>query len=99
MSEKEPPVSLLFGLVVVGSLVQGFAVSTLWKWFVVPLGVPSVGVAQGFGLTLVYLMIRGRSEGLKEKGWALVKRSVVDLFTFPLFVIVYGFILNFWVEK
>lgn len=38
---------------------QGFTLSRLWGWFVVPLGASSVGVAQAVGLLLVYRHLKG----------------------------------------
>ena len=33
-------------------LVGGFAVSTMWGWFIVPLGAPAMSLAHGYGLSL-----------------------------------------------
>jgi len=32
---------------------NGFVISTLWNYFIVPLNVPSVGIAQGYGIALL----------------------------------------------
>lgn len=37
-------------LVVVMTVVDGWVVSELWKWFVVPFGVRAIGVAHGVGI-------------------------------------------------
>ena len=34
-------------------LLQGWALSLLWAWFVVPLGAPAIGIVHGYGLMLV----------------------------------------------
>lgn len=57
---------LLMICVVIPALLmwQGWAVSTLWGWFVVPLGLPAIGIAAAAGLCLVASAIRMR----KSKG-------------------------------
>ena len=39
-------------LAVIAILVGGFAVSTMWCWFIVPLGAPAMSLAHGYGLSL-----------------------------------------------
>lgn len=39
-------------LAAIAILVGGFAVSTMWGWFIVPLGAPAMSLAHGYGLTL-----------------------------------------------
>lgn len=49
-------------LVLLSILLTAFTVSTLWGWFVVPLGVKSIGLAHAYGLSLVvtcFMSVRG----------------------------------------
>ena len=39
-------------LAAIAILVGGFAVSTMWGWFIVPLGAPAMSLAHGYGLSL-----------------------------------------------
>jgi hypothetical protein len=39
---------------------QGFVVSVLWGWFLVPLQVPVIGVPHAIGLLLLLRLVRGR---------------------------------------
>lgn len=34
-------------------LFNGYAISVLWRWFAVPLGVPAISVAHGIGIDLL----------------------------------------------
>jgi F0F1-type ATP synthase membrane subunit c/vacuolar-type H+-ATPase subunit K len=43
--------------IIVGALVDGFTVSTLWNWFIVGLGVPAIGIARAVGIGLVFAAI------------------------------------------
>lgn len=49
-------------LVVLNILLTAFALSTLWGWFVVPIGVNAISMAQAFGLSLivVYFQVRNK---------------------------------------
>jgi hypothetical protein len=45
---------ITFGILnLVTSIFSGYAVSTLWEWFVVPLGVPSIGLFHAIGLVVL----------------------------------------------
>lgn len=47
-------------------LFSAFTVSTLWGWFLVPLGVQSIGLAHAYGVTLLFSILMG-TRGLGEK--------------------------------
>jgi hypothetical protein len=38
-------------------LVQGYVLCELWKWFIVPLGVPPISIIQAFGLAVTARLI------------------------------------------
>jgi len=40
-------------LVLCWAFVQGFVLSTMWGWFVVPLGLPALGLAHAIGLSFL----------------------------------------------
>lgn len=67
----------------IGTLWSGFCLSCLWRWFLVPLGVPPVGVAHAIGLAaLASLLVRGGSSSFDaddalERTVALFLVSVV----------------------
>jgi hypothetical protein len=47
-------VFLASAVILIGALVGGFVVSTLWAWFVVPtFGIQPISIAQAIGLALV----------------------------------------------
>lgn len=65
-------------LLTLGAPVLGFTLSTLWRWFMVPLGVPAIGMAHAYGLLLLVMMFRPKkhtkstaTEGLKDFGYVL----------------------------
>lgn len=50
-------------------LLSGFTVSTLWGWFVVPLGMQAIGVAHGVGLSVFisYFGLNGYQMWVKKQ--------------------------------
>lgn len=34
-------------------ILRGYVLSVLWRWFVVPLGVPEIGIAQAIGISII----------------------------------------------
>ena len=61
-------------------LLTGFTISVLWGWFVVPLGVTAIGMANAFGLSvmIMFFKIRGRKEFVKS---VLIEKSELRKWT------------------
>ena len=59
---KQSTGSVLAGvLIAIGSIpITGWVISVMWRWFVVPLHVPQIGIAHAMGLSLLLAAIRPR---------------------------------------
>lgn len=44
---------LLGLLMVVGSVIRGFVLSTLWSWFIVPIGGPEISIPIAIGISII----------------------------------------------
>lgn len=84
---------LALGIIIVGAVVKGFVLSTMWGWFIVPLGVPDIGIAWAIGITGVVGLLtydatlnRDSNEGL---GYAFGGAVVV-----PLVTLFFGWIVH-----
>lgn len=67
-----------------------FVLSTLWAWFVVPLGVAKIGMAHAYGLSLIPTTILG-TRGLyapEDKR----KESAIAALLFPVAALLFGWI-------
>lgn len=90
--------SLVVVGIVVGAIMNGWALSVLWGWFVVPLfNVPplSIPTAIGFALVVGLLTHQEQADNSKKKEMsdaiaALISRAVVS----PLFTIFVGWIVK-----
>lgn len=76
-------------------LLTGFTISVLWGWFVVPLGVTPIGMANAFGLSvmIMFFKIRGRKDFVKD---VLVEKSEtrkwIEHFATPITALLFGWL-------
>ena len=86
------------GMMIVSSIFNGYALSVLWGWFVVPtFGLPELTIAPAIGLAMVvsYLTHQHRTDEKSEKNfgeqmattfsWAISK---------PLFALLFGWVVH-----
>ena len=79
---------LLLVVVPLLALLNGWALSILWGWFIVPLGAPPIGVFHGAGLgILVSLFVRPKSTDSDE-----AVALVVAAFLNPLVSLAFGYL-------
>jgi len=79
-------------MILVATLLRGWALSVLWGWFVVPIfGVPALGIAQAIAVAMVVSMLTHQYVPSKEKDtwgpWA-------QIFLAPLFAVGIGWIVK-----
>lgn len=86
-----------FVLLVIAPILNGWALTKLWAWFIVPtFGVPQLHLAAAIGLamTVAYLThqnIKGAQRTKEENYWLIA--SVV---TRPLLVVLFALIVKQW---
>ncbi len=92
---------ILFGaLIVIAVLLNGFAISVLWGWFLVPpFGLPELSTLQAIGIAsiVIYLTHQYGSMFLlleEYKGDQVFPFSLVITFFRPLFFISFGYIIH-----
>ena len=77
MSEKPTHAEATVGcmlapvVLVLGTILDGLASSKLWLWFVVPLGIRPIGLAEAIGVTLIVRMWthEGAQKPREERGY------------------------------
>ncbi len=89
MTNKESCSTVLFGLAMIPVLMLGhaYAVVALWRWFVVPLGAPSIGMAHAYGLTVLFAALRPNRSPSPKEGQTVVSLAIEGLATCA---VVYG---------
>ena len=72
----------------------GWVVSTLWAWFVVPLGLQAIGIAHVVGLRVTVRMLSGKIRKTDEN--FTICQMVVDAFAVPMAALTIGFAAHLW---
>jgi hypothetical protein len=79
-------------------ILRGFVLSQLWLWFLVPLGVPVVGIAQAIGISLLVSMLTVSSHKSSDDDdfWTgaignLLKSLLMSLLAWGMGAIVHSF--------
>ena len=69
-----------------------FVMTVIWGWFVVPLGLPAIGKAHAFGLTLLLSLTRSYSEDDDKKSDLTAKITLAV--GVPALVLLMGYIAH-----
>lgn len=82
-----------------GILAWAYVKAQLWSWFLVPLGVPPIGVAHAYGLTTLYWAFASRPLDFKPDKDP--KRALTYLLSFyllgPLLSYGFGYVIIHWI--
>lgn len=89
-------------VLVASSIANGFVLSVLWGWFVVPLfEVPSLSIAQaiGFSMTVSFLTYHYHDSGKKEEESFIKRITYLILLAIvrPIIVLTIGYIVHLFV--
>lgn len=82
---------MLLWLVPIELLLGAIAVTVVWSWFIVPLGVPSIGIAHAIGLRLVVRVFIGYPETPDTDGINTSRGLVIHYLSHA--IARYGFLL------
>lgn len=60
-------------------LLRGLIIADLWRWFIVPLGLSSIGIIQAMGLATLIAMLTHQSNVTTEKRewWQFILLAVI----------------------
>ena len=93
--------SLFLAPVVIGvnllfPVLNGFVLSIMWEWFVVPLGVEPVSLAHAIGITFIMNLLAKSvdKESLKKED---INKSYCRDFCKPILTLLFGWIVTFFI--
>lgn len=74
---------------ILSSVISGLCVAIMWKWFIVPLGVPAIGTAHAIGLTYLYAVAAGeknpdRTTDFKKITYVILFDVIALLFAYVI---------------
>ncbi len=79
-------------------LLRGWVLSVLWRWFLVPLGLPGLGVAQAWGIATIIAMLvfqGGRSdEDTEESPFLRIVNVVIKSVLLSFLSLLIGYIAH-----
>jgi len=84
--------------VIISSIMNGWALSTMWGWFVVPLfHLPELNIPYAIGISMVVGMLvrQASQENKKEKSWSTI---VAEIFAYAIFTPLFTVFLG-WIVK
>jgi len=87
---------LVLPFVILALIYQAWVASILWVWFMVPLGLPVLTIAQLMGVMLIKAIIFFKVNAGQKQVDDSMKRLFVALIG-PLFILMVGYILRFWI--
>jgi len=74
-------------------LIKGLVLSTLWSWFIVPLGVPAISIPMAIGIGIVAAYMTGIDDnGFNTDSMRDVLKGIVH----PLVILFIGWIVLFF---
>ena len=88
-------VPLVIVVAVASALLDGWAISRLWAWFLVPLGVPAITIVHAIGISLLFSLFKPHvsSSSDKKKGLAVLLGTLIAAFLVPLLAVGMGWIV------
>ena len=87
---------LTFGYIVVATLLKGYLLSVMWRWFMVPiLSLPQLSVVQAIGIVLVVAMLTHQNHGYHEDKDQSMAKQVKTIIA-PLLELLIAFLVG-WV--
>ncbi len=74
--------------------INGFVLQSLWGWFLVPLGVPYIGVAKAIGLSVLAHMFVWQAEQPDSNGEKPLWEQFLKILMRPAFTFAFGWIVH-----
>lgn len=87
-------VGVFFGVLALSVIINGYVLSILWVWFVVPLGLPVISVAHSIGLAMVTGWLTYQYTNKEEDNIKALTEFAILFIVRPLAVLSIGYIVK-----
>lgn len=78
----------------VAALLRGAVLVTLWRWYMVPFGLPAISIPQGLGLALIVgFLTHQERHDTDDDTWG---RDVISALITPPLVLFFGWVYSWW---
>jgi hypothetical protein len=88
---------VMVGLITAAILVHGFVLKLMWAWFLVPLGLPALGLAHACGLGLLARYLTWQRIPKSEEDEDANARRLALNFIYPCIILGFGSIIHTFV--
>jgi hypothetical protein len=85
----------VIALVALAVIWRGFVLSVMWGWFLVPIGLPNIGLALAIGISATVAMMTHQATQSSEKSDG--GKAVAMLFVAPLLMLGVGWVVHQYV--
>jgi len=89
----------LIGTILAISVTHGFVLSALWGWYIVPLGLPAIGIVHAIGLALLvrYLTYHHNKCKRETEEENPISKLVARVFVYPIAVLFIGWLIHIFI--
>jgi hypothetical protein len=83
----------IIGLIIIGPMIlfEGWVMLVLYRWFIMPFGLPNIGLFHAIGISTLISTIKGNRTSKENKEVSYIYRAGVRFFTL-LFLLGLGYI-------
>ncbi|MCK9543757.1 MAG: hypothetical protein M0R03_17190 [Novosphingobium sp.] len=83
--------ALLFLLLIIPlTLLRGWVLLALYKWFIIPLGAPEISMAHALGVALIVGFLTHTYTGKKDRDEKI--EEVIQSFLVPIIALIFGWV-------
>lgn len=95
MASKSPRIQAVAAMCLVPvALLDGWAVMSLWRWFIIPLGASRISLAHAIGISIFANLLTARYRRLEDD--AEVAERIAYAFAAPLMALLLGWVVQHW---
>jgi len=89
----ETLIAIMFMLIIIIpiGLYRGWVLTILWMWFIVPLGVPEIGIAHAWGISMIIGMLTATHIYKEDKNPV---KSFTNLIFAPLILLAFAYVIH-----
>lgn len=79
-------------------ILSGFAIKLAWMWFIVPLGVPAIGVVHAIGIRmLITYIVSSSNSNLNEYKEKNINELVSEMVAKPIVFLIFTWVIHLFI--
>jgi len=94
-------ITAFIALIVVSATMNGWALSILWEWYLVPIfDIPKISIPSAIGIALIVGYLTHQQQDVDTEDYSpaeVMTRAIIIAFTKPLLALLFGWVVLHWV--